>query len=160
MTSWGCATSSPESTRNLGELLGHLCRRPLVVLLEGDLGSGKTCFAQGVALGLGVPAGEPVHSPTYTLMNRYPGRCDVYHFDLYRLDEPDELIELDFDSYLHGEGVTMVEWPALIERKDIEGVNVSLEYGPAENERRFHFTALGASGETLIAELARAWKEN
>jgi len=160
VTSWHCVTTSPGETRQLGELLGRFCRKSAVVLLEGDLGSGKTCFVQGVALGIGVQSGEPVHSPTYTLMNRYHGRCDVYHFDLYRLGDADELIELDFDSYLHGEGVTLVEWAALVDRKDIGGVEVSLEYGPAETERRFHFKALGDAGENLIAELARTWKGN
>ena len=76
-------TPCPDETRELGKLVGELSSAGMVVLLNGDLGAGKTCFAQGVASGLGVSAETPVTSPTYTLLNIHVGRLPLYHFDLY-----------------------------------------------------------------------------
>jgi len=82
-----------------------------VLALVGELGAGKTCFVQGLAHGLGVPDRTYVRSPSFILMNEYPGgRLPMYHFDFYRLVDPDELKDLGLDEYFYGEGITVVEW--------------------------------------------------
>src|SRR5215468_5030169 len=101
-------SASVERTRALGRALGELAQAGDVVLLEGALGAGKTAFTQGIGLGLGVAA--TINSPTFTILKEYEGRQPLYHFDLYRLDEPDELYELGFEDYFRGDGVCVVEW--------------------------------------------------
>ena len=159
MKSWSFVSRSAELTQQFGRSLGAACSAPLSILLEGDLGSGKTCLVQGIARGLDVPSGVPVNSPTYTLMNHYEGRDNVFHFDLYRLGSADELIDLDFDSYLHGDGVVIVEWAAIVSRDGVSGLSVQLDYGETEDERVFRFSALGLEGEKLLAALSEEWKE-
>jgi tRNA threonylcarbamoyladenosine biosynthesis protein TsaE len=157
--SWDIVSRSAEQTQQLGQFLGECCVGSLAILLEGDLGSGKTCFVQGVARGLDVPSSVPVNSPTYTLMNQYQGRIEVSHFDLYRLGSADELIDLDFDSYLYGAGVAIVEWSGMVEKKGVQGISVQLEYGAQENDRSLNFTALDQTGEMILQQLKEKWKE-
>ena len=159
MKDWSLVSSSPEQTQRLGELLGQSCEKGVALLLEGDLGSGKTCFAQGVARGLGVAPQVPVNSPTYTLMNQYRGRVDVNHFDLYRLGSSDELVELDFDTYLHSDGVIIVEWAGMVEAHHVSGISIHLDYGATENDRTLRFVALDRRGEAIIDKLKNEWKE-
>jgi len=151
MPRWSVKTLSPAETQQLGVQLGRLLDGPLVILLSGDLGAGKTCFTQGVARGLGVPEAEPVTSPTYTLMNQYGGRLPLYHFDLYRLNHQDDLVDIDFDDYLQGDGIVVVEWADRFPGLNIEGLRVHIEY--EENEARcVEFRGeTTASGELLTA---------
>lgn len=158
MKSWKVESRSPEQTQQLGAALGRLCPDSFALLLEGDLGSGKTCLVQGVAEGLGVPPEVAVNSPTYTLMNQYAGRVEISHFDLYRLGDADELIELDFDAYLHGPGVTIVEWSGIVDRKGVQGLQLQLDYGKTEDERTILVTAMDPVAEKCLAELAETWK--
>jgi tRNA threonylcarbamoyladenosine biosynthesis protein TsaE len=102
-------TRSEDETRAQGEALARSLRAGDVVLLFGDLGMGKTVFARGLATGLGVAPGH-VRSPSFTLVNRYPGRAPVYHVDLYRIDRPEDLEELGLEEILGGDGVAVVEW--------------------------------------------------
>lgn len=104
-------SNSAEQTHQLGIRLGEALAAGCLVLLEGDLGAGKTCLATGIARGLGVDEQTPITSPTYTLLNSYRGRLPLYHFDLYRLADGEELDELGFDEYFQGDGVALVEWP-------------------------------------------------
>ncbi len=102
-------TASPEETFLLGKELSLQAGPGDLILLEGDLGAGKTLFAQGFAQGLGVR--EHVNSPTFTLLQIYDsGRIPLYHFDLYRLESPEELFEVGAEEYFSGEGVCLVEW--------------------------------------------------
>lgn len=160
MKEWSVVTSSAGQTQRLGELLGHYTRDRMALLLEGDLGSGKTCFVQGVARGLGVPPDVVVSSPTYTLMNQYRGRVGVNHFDLYRLDSAADLVDLDFDDYLSGAGVTIVEWAGLVETRNVSGLAVQLAYGVRDDERILCFAALDGAGEEVLSSMHEEWKES
>ncbi len=102
-------TFSREETAALGRQLGEQAEAGGVYCLIGDLGTGKTVFTQGFAAGLGVEG--PVNSPTFTIVQEYMGsRMPLYHFDVYRLEEPEEMDEIGFDEYLFGEGVCLIEW--------------------------------------------------
>jgi len=103
-------TDSAEATVELGRSVGVLLRPGDVVGLFGELGSGKTTFIKGCALGLGVADARTVTSPTFTLLNVYGGRCAVYHFDLYRIHSPGELAEIGHADLFGGDGVCLVEW--------------------------------------------------
>jgi tRNA threonylcarbamoyladenosine biosynthesis protein TsaE len=81
-----------------------------VVALAGDLGSGKTWFAKGLALGLGVPPDQVVTSPSFALMNAYEGRCTLFHIDVYRLETVSDFLDAGLDEYLRGSGVAVMEW--------------------------------------------------
>lgn len=151
-------TASPAETQELGRLLGEIIDARAAILLSGELGAGKTCFTQGLGRGVGVPAEVAVTSPTYTLMNHYRGRLDLYHFDLYRLCDPDELVDIDFDEYICGDGVTVVEWADRFPGLKAEGIQVEISYGKDDN-RTVLFRARGSHGEELLAHLARRWRE-
>ena len=110
MTTFSVISNSAEETSRLGERLGRLAGPGDVIALTGDLGSGKTQFARGVAAGAGVDPAVPITSPTYTLLNIYPGRSQLYHFDLYRLEGAADVAELGFEEYLDGDGIAVVEW--------------------------------------------------
>ena len=103
-------THSAAETRALGARIAQELKAGDVVLLEGELGAGKSEFARGVAGGLGVT--ETVTSPSFTILNVYEsGRVPLYHFDWYRLESAEELFEMGLDEYLGGDGVALVEWP-------------------------------------------------
>jgi tRNA threonylcarbamoyladenosine biosynthesis protein TsaE len=103
-------SGSAAETVALGERLGALLGEGEFIALTGELGSGKTQFARGVAAGIGVDRAVPVTSPTYTLMNIYHGRLPLYHFDLYRLVGDQDVADLGFEEYFYGSGVCLVEW--------------------------------------------------
>ena len=102
-------THSAEETRALGAKLAAQLRRGDVVLLRGDLGAGKSEFARGVARGLGVQG--PVPSPSFTILNMYDeGRIPLYHFDWYRIHDPDEIGEMGLEEQIGGDGAALIEW--------------------------------------------------
>ena len=99
---------SQEQTQRLGTRLGELAQPGDVILLTGNLGSGKTCLTQGIAWGLGVK--EYAFSPSFVIIREYHGRLILYHIDFYRLDRIEEIADLGLDEYLYGKGVCVVEW--------------------------------------------------
>jgi tRNA threonylcarbamoyladenosine biosynthesis protein TsaE len=101
-------TRIEQETEYVGRRIGEMLEGPMVVALQGELGSGKTVFVRGAAKGLAVE--QAVTSPTFILLKVYQGRLPVYHFDFYRLEEPEELDYLGFEEYLPGDGVAFVEW--------------------------------------------------
>lgn len=107
-------TYSPEETFRFGKSLGEKAEKGQVFALDGDLGCGKTVFTQGFAAGLGVSG--PVTSPTFTILQIYnDGRLPLYHFDVYRIEDPDEMDEIGYEDCFYGDGVSLVEWAVRIE---------------------------------------------
>lgn len=103
-------SDSPACTYGYGALLGSMLMPGDNIALVGNLGAGKTQFVKGLAEGLGIPADDPVCSPSYTILNIHNGRIPLYHFDLYRLQGLDQIYELGFDEYFSGDGASIVEW--------------------------------------------------
>ncbi len=154
MSSWSVVSDGESQTLELGWRLGRLLQQSTLVLLQGDLGAGKTVFARGIARGLGVDPQIPITSPTFTLMNHYHGRLDLYHFDLYRLSDPDELIELGFDDYAYGSGVALIEWPEKLDNSETPGLWVDLQR--IDDERReIEFFLKGETNRELITTLQK-----
>lgn len=156
MQVWQTGSDGPETTRALGTCLGELVEGDLAVFLDGDLGAGKTCLTQGIAAGLGVPADEPVTSPTYTLMNHYRGRRELFHFDLYRLSGSAELEDIGFEELAAAPGVRVVEWAERGIAGERPGLYVHLAHGGGDR-RTLSFTARGAAAGRLLAALAATW---
>lgn len=103
-------SKSAKQTFSIGFAVGRKAREGDVFALTGELGSGKTCFTGGLARGLGVGEEYAITSPTFTLINEYPGRCRLCHFDLYRLNHSSELEDLGYEEYISGKGVVVIEW--------------------------------------------------
>ena len=111
-----------------------------VIAMVGDLGTGKTTLTKAIAQGLGVR--ETITSPTFTIVKEYDsGRLPLYHFDVYRIGDIDEMYELGYEEYFYGEGVSVVEWADIIEELiPDEAVRINIEYGPNEGERIYRCT--------------------
>jgi tRNA threonylcarbamoyladenosine biosynthesis protein TsaE len=126
-------TRSEEETFGLAEDLASSFSGREIVLLEGELGAGKTVFAKGLASGAGVRNIHQVCSPSFTLVNIYEGRHRIFHIDLYRLERAAEVEDLGWEDYL-GEGIVIVEWAEKLPFA-LEGLSVRIESGP-DDERR------------------------
>ncbi len=145
-------TSSQEQTWRIGEMLGDRLGAGDMVCLYGDLGAGKTSFSYGVALGLGVQE-QYISSPTFTFVNEYKGRVPLYHIDLYRLKDPEELESIGFEEYIDSDGVTVVEWAERAEDDlPTECLSVYLSYVD-EHSREIGFLAEGERYENLLKDL-------
>ena len=134
-------TGSPRQTQALGKLLGEASQPGDLILLVGELGTGKTCLTQGVAQGLGIQG--YVRSPTFVLVTEYHGRLPLYHIDLYRIERPQEALNLGLEEYVEGTGLCVVEWAdKAIDLFPSEHLLVELEHrGP--RGRTLRFTARG-----------------
>jgi len=133
-------SSAPEETYALGRQLGERLVGGEVIALIGELGSGKTCFTQGLARGLEVPESYPVVSPTFTLVNEYPGRVILYHIDLFRLAENCALEDLGFEDYLTPRAVVVIEWAEKAAESLPEGTIFVLLSFLKENRRKILIT--------------------
>ncbi|HVO84305.1 MAG TPA: tRNA (adenosine(37)-N6)-threonylcarbamoyltransferase complex ATPase subunit type 1 TsaE [Syntrophobacteria bacterium] len=150
---WTIETSSPEETLLVAEHLGRRLEPGDVIALIGELGSGKTVFAQGLARGLEVPAAFAITSPTFTLVNEYPGRLPFYHLDLYRIDGPAQCGDLGLDELLYGEGAAAIEWAERLGAAlPGERMEVHLIF-TGETGRRLQFHAFGGRMERVLAAL-------
>lgn len=158
LRSWTLTSPSPEQTRRIGRCLGEALTGGEIIALRGDLGAGKTCLTQGLAAGLGVPEGEAVASPSYTLLNPYHGRVPLYHFDLYRLMGEEDLEDLGFFEYLGGDGVTVVEWADRIEGWTSDRLDVHLDYA-GEGQRCITLQADDAYHCALLKRFEDRWTE-
>lgn len=107
-------TKSPEETKNLGKEVSKLTKPGDLLAFYGELGVGKTCFIQGISQGLKVK--DYVTSPSFTIINEYQGKIPIYHFDLFRLNNAEEILELGYEEYFYGEGLIVIEWAEKIEQ--------------------------------------------
>ena len=147
-------TASPEQTWRIGEMLGRALGAGDTICLYGDLGAGKTSFSYGIALGLEVRE-QYITSPTYTFVNEYEGRVPLYHIDLYRLNDPEELENIGFEEYIDSDGVTVIEWAERAEDElPVERLSVYLTYVD-EKSREIGFLAEGERYEKVLEELER-----
>jgi tRNA threonylcarbamoyladenosine biosynthesis protein TsaE len=136
-------TDSAEATRALAAALAAVLEPGDLVLLVGELGAGKTAFAQGIARGLGID--EPVTSPTFTIVHEYEGRVRLAHVDVYRLERVQDLYDLGFDELVDDGRVTLVEWGDRVEHLvPAEHLVVRIEPGAADNERVLELSYNGA----------------
>lgn len=146
-------SASLEETQAYARLLAPLLEAGDVITLDGDLGAGKTHFTQGLASGLGIA--EIPTSPTFNLMIAYDqGRIPLYHFDLYRLEEAEELEDIAFYDYVEADGVACVEWAGKFEDEMPEDRLALSIMVNEDNSRTIEIRALGARSQKLLA----AWK--
>ena len=129
--------ASEKETERIGEAIGRAAEPGTVVALIGDLGTGKTTLTKSIARGLGVT--ETVTSPTFNIIREYKsGRIPLYHFDVYRIGDPDEMFELGYEEYFYGDGICVVEWADIIEELLPEDtVIIRIERGASEEEREY-----------------------
>jgi len=146
-------TRSEKETINLGFQFGNLLEPGAVVLLKGDLASGKTTFTKGIAQALKIT--QTINSPSYTIMKSYKSsNQDFYHFDFYRLTE--EGMDFDFEDYINSSAITVIEWPFNVESLlPKEYILIEIEI-LEENERKFKFTAVGNKFKKVIKYI---WKD-
>ena len=127
-------TNSPAETESVGAALSKILTPGSVIAYRGDLGAGKTAFTRGLARGLGV--GDPVTSPTYTIVNEYlGGRMPLFHFDMYRLASSDDLWDIGWEDYLDRNGVCAVEWSENVQEALEGAVTVNIEKTGEESRR-------------------------
>ncbi len=147
-------THGPEETVALGRALGRRLPPGSVVLLFGELGSGKTAFAQGLARGLAVPESYLVTSPTYTLVNEYPGRTPFYHVDLYRLPQPADPEEIGLLDIFASEGVVAVEWSERLHPGDRPATRLDLTFAVVgDTIRSIRIIAYGLDPSDLLQDV-------
>lgn len=147
-------TRGEEETRRLASRLAGLLRPGDVLLLVGELGTGKTSFIRGLAEGLGVEG--RVVSPTFTLLREYRGRLPLHHLDAYRLEGPLDLFDLGVDELLGGEGVVVVEWGDRVRDFFPEGyLEVDLSYGEGDEERLVCLVPRGGTWEERLKDLEK-----
>ena len=137
-------TRSETDTLSFAREVAGMLAEGDTVLLTGGLGAGKSVFARGVARGLGVAG--PMPSPTFTLLIPHQGDKKVYHFDLYRLADPDEFYEAGLDEFIGGDGVALVEWPQMAELEARPSLDVRIERGDGDDARVFTLENQGVRG--------------
>jgi len=146
-------THSADETFELGRRIGETLQPGDMILLRGDLGAGKSVLARGLARGLGIDC--PMPSPTFTLMQPYEGRIPFYHFDLYRLEDPDEFYEAGLEEYAFGNGAAVIEWPDCAELMPDTCFEVEINRGASDEEREITVTPMGDM-RCRIAEIEAA----
>ncbi len=131
---------SEQEVNEYGIRLGREARPGQVIALTGDLGAGKTTLTKAIAEGLGIR--EMITSPTFTIVKEYrSGRLPLFHFDVYRIGDLDEMYELGYEEYFFGEGVCVIEWADLIDELIPEdALRISIAYGGSEGERIYTCT--------------------
>ncbi|MDO9529191.1 MAG: tRNA (adenosine(37)-N6)-threonylcarbamoyltransferase complex ATPase subunit type 1 TsaE [Syntrophales bacterium] len=148
-------SNSAEDTQIIGKIIGEYLRGGDVVALIGELGSGKTCITRGIARGVGVSEKYQITSPTFTLINEYPGRATLYHLDIYRLSGLQDLEDMGYEEYFYGDGIIVIEWAEKI--KEIlpsECFNIYLRYLD-ENKRELKISGRRDTIEKISEKLKR-----
>ena len=148
-------TRSAEETQQLGRHIGGMALPGDVYLLVGNLGAGKTCLTQGIVWGLGIS--EYALSPTFVLVRELHGRLPLYHIDLYRLDNLEEISDLGLDEYFYDKGVSVVEWAEKgMSLLPPEHLLVEIDY-LSDTERRFNFHPHGKRYMELLTGLKQSY---
>ncbi len=155
-------TSSPDETRWLGEIIGKGIDQKMTISLSGDLGAGKTVFVQGLAMGLEVPSDYIITSPTYTLVNEYPGRLKLFHADLYRISSgisgATELFDIGFEEFYESNGVIAVEWADRLAPGELEE-DLTISISTVDDlTRRFILFFYGRKNTNLIQLLKKTFE--
>lgn len=144
---------SPEDTVELGAAVGRMATGRLIIALTGELGSGKTVFVQGLARGLSVPGEFMITSPSYTLVNEYPGNVPLFHADLYRLSSAMDIESTGLFDILESDGVVAVEWAERIRQGDLsEDLVIRFHIGE-DDTRLITLTGCGQTGMDLVRDL-------
>ena len=140
-------TNTPKETFDFGKSLGESAKAGTVFTLIGDLGVGKTVFTQGLAKGLDIL--EPISSPTFTIVQVYEeGRLPLYHFDVYRIGDVEEMEEIGYEDYFYGEGVSLIEWANLIEEilpEKYTEIKIEKDLEKGFDYRKITVTSIGES---------------
>lgn len=148
-------TRSAAETRKLGQMIGTRIDRPTCIALIGDLGSGKTAFVQGLAKGLDVSEQYYVTSPTFTLINEYPGRHPLFHVDLYRIENLSELGEIDLQEVFEQDAVVAVEWAEKLS-PDMLSDHLKLQFRIINDDiRQIDIFAYGQHALNLISAIQK-----
>ena len=152
-------TDGVEATRELARAMADLVEPGDVLLLTGELGAGKTAFAQGFGAGLGIT--EQITSPTFTLARQYEGRLPLHHIDVYRLDRLSEMQDVGIPELLDSGGVLLIEWGDAIEPAlPADYLEVRLTYGADDDDRELQFRCVGGrwtARQRVLAEAVTRW---
>jgi tRNA threonylcarbamoyladenosine biosynthesis protein TsaE len=143
------ALPTRRATCRLGAALAAALTPGDLVLLEGDLGAGKTFLVRAIARGLGVPSSVRITSPTFTLVHEHPGRVPIVHADLYRLGDPDELVELGLIERVGGDAVALIEWGERF-AEALGGAGLQVHLSLSAQGRSARLAARGARAEALL----------
>ncbi|GAA0078899.1 tRNA (adenosine(37)-N6)-threonylcarbamoyltransferase complex ATPase subunit type 1 TsaE [Clostridium sp. CTA-5] len=142
---------SIDDTTKLGTKIGKLVNAGDIICLTGDLGTGKTHITKGIALGLDIK--EDITSPTFTIVNEYEdGRLKLNHFDVYRVNDPDEIYAIGFDDYIFSESVSIIEWANYIEEilpDDFLHINIEKDLNKGDDYRKITLTPYGKRYEYI-----------
>lgn len=136
-------SNSCEETEKIAYSFAETLKSGDVVCMYGDMGVGKTAFVHGLAAGLDI--NEPITSPTFTIVNEYYGKYTLYHFDVYRIADCDEMYEIGYDEYIDGDGICVIEWPTLIDDilpKKRYNVHISKDYSEHDDYRKIVIEAV------------------
>lgn len=154
------STNSYIETEKIGQVVGEALKTGDVVCLSGDLGVGKTAFVKGLAKGIGIT--EHITSPTFTIVNEYQGKYKLYHFDVYRVNDSDELNEIGFEEYIYGDGISVIEWAEII--KDILPqqklwIEITKDLNISDDYRKIIFNCYGEKYKKILDQLNLTWGE-
>lgn len=146
-------THSVTETQKLGQTLGAGIHQAIIIALTGDLGTGKTAFVQGLAKGLGVSEKYYITSPTFTLVNEYPGRRRLFHVDLYRIEHAPELAEIGLEEILREDAVIAIEWAEKLQSESLFD-HLELHFKMIDDDtRRIDLFAYGHQAGNLLKAL-------
>ena len=149
MSTFKQLSKSENETLKLGQKVAGCLKSGDILCLEGDLGAGKTTFVKGLAQGLNIKM-DKVHSPTFTLMNIYDSKLPLFHFDLYRMDDIQEILNIGYEEFLFGDGIAVIEWADKL-KELLPQEYLKIEFSHAgENQRNITITPVGKRYEHLI----------